>query len=73
MDSSTITAATALDPVCGMTVDPAHAAGSSAHNGQTYSFCSSSCKATFDKTPDKYTGKKTAEASSCCGPAGHRH
>ena len=25
-----------LDPVCGMTVDPAKAAGSSTHEGKTY-------------------------------------
>jgi P-type Cu+ transporter len=73
MHSSTLTATTVIDPVCGMTVDPAHAAGSSAQNGQSYSFCSGSCKSKFDKAPDKYVGagKKTAEAASCCGGAGH--
>lgn len=42
------------DPVCGMTVDPKRAAGSSAHQGRTFYFCSAGCKATFDKNPAKY-------------------
>jgi Cu+-exporting ATPase len=39
---------TAIDPVCGMEVDPATAAGSSEHEGQTYYFCSTGCKRRFD-------------------------
>jgi Cu+-exporting ATPase len=42
------------DPVCGMTVDPAKAAGSSVHKGVTYYFCSPSCKARFDANPGQY-------------------
>jgi P-type Cu+ transporter len=42
------------DPVCGMTVDPAHAAGSVAHEGQTYYFCSKGCAAKFQADPNKY-------------------
>ncbi len=43
-----------LDPVCGMTVDPQHAAGSSAYQGKTYYFCSKSCAAKFEADPEKY-------------------
>src|SRR5690348_6776623 len=32
-----------VDPVCGMTVDPASAAGSHVHDGTTYYFCSKHC------------------------------
>ncbi len=39
------------DPVCGMQVDPAKAAGSSQHAGDTYYFCSSACKTRFDQNP----------------------
>src|SRR5688572_4936642 len=39
------------DPVCGMEIDPTAAAGSSEYGGQTYHFCSSHCKATFDADP----------------------
>jgi Cu+-exporting ATPase len=42
------------DPVCQMNVDPSKAAGSSQFEGQTYYFCSTSCKAKFDATPEKY-------------------
>jgi P-type Cu+ transporter len=45
------------DPVCGMQVDPATAAGSSACNGKTYYFCSTSCKQKFDRDPKQYAGK----------------
>ncbi|HEV7919702.1 MAG TPA: copper-translocating P-type ATPase [Thermoanaerobaculia bacterium] len=37
-----------IDPICGMTVDPARAAGSSTVDGQTHYFCSKGCKAKFD-------------------------
>jgi Cu+-exporting ATPase len=37
-----------VDPVCGMTVDPATAAASSHFEGKTYFFCSLGCKAKFD-------------------------
>src|ERR1700686_4148381 len=46
--------AAALDPVCGMTVDPRHAAGSSAYQGKTYYFCSKGCVAKFETNPEKY-------------------
>ena len=41
----------AKDPVCGMTVDEARAAGTSAYQGKTYYFCSAGCKTSFDKNP----------------------
>jgi Uncharacterized conserved protein len=44
----------AIDPVCGMTVDPATTEFRSVHDEKTYSFCSIGCKESFDKDPDKY-------------------
>ncbi|MDR7401216.1 MAG: YHS domain-containing protein [Armatimonadota bacterium] len=44
----------ATDPVCGMQVDERKAAGTSVYRGQTFYFCSSGCKAAFDKEPEKY-------------------
>ncbi|GIW07520.1 MAG: hypothetical protein KatS3mg060_2325 [Dehalococcoidia bacterium] len=44
----------AKDPVCGMQVDPAHAAGTSHYRGQTVYFCSPSCKQRFDEDPQRY-------------------
>ncbi len=45
-----------LDPVCGMTVDPDHAAGSSTYRGQTIYFCGLHCKKKFDANPAAYGG-----------------
>ncbi len=39
------------DPVCGMQVDPAKAAGTSEYQGTTYYFCSKGCKTKFDANP----------------------
>ena len=48
------------DPVCGMTIDPASAAGRSEHNGETHYFCSAGCKAAFDADPGRYAKEKNA-------------
>jgi Cu+-exporting ATPase len=44
----------AIDPICGMTVQPESAAGSYAHQGKTYYFCSRGCLAKFEAAPEKY-------------------
>jgi Cu+-exporting ATPase len=42
-----------VDPICGMTVDPAKARGGSFdHRGTTYYFCSPGCRETFAADPD---------------------
>ena len=52
----------ATDPVCGMTVDPATAAGHFDYKGETYHFCSQHCVHAFTKDPEKFlTGKPKAE------------
>src|SRR5438067_9672168 len=43
-----------FDPVCGMTVDPAKAAGQFGHRGTTYYFCGKGCLAKFAADPEKY-------------------
>ncbi len=48
----------AIDPVCGMSVDPEHAEYRSFQEGETYYFCSAGCKETFDKEPGKYIGRQ---------------
>jgi Cu+-exporting ATPase len=45
------------DPVCGMEIEPANAAGHTEHAGQTYYFCGSKCKEKFDRNPAQYLGK----------------
>jgi YHS domain-containing protein len=44
----------AVDPVCGMSVEPAKAAAQSAYLGQTYYFCAVGCKQRFDRGPEAY-------------------
>jgi uncharacterized protein len=44
----------AIDPVCGMSVDPEHAEYRSFQKGETYYFCSAGCKETFDRNPARY-------------------
>src|SRR5260370_32270116 len=51
----------AIDPVCGMKVDPARAAGHVEHNGTTYYFCGKGCVAKFTADPDRYlSGQRDA-------------
>jgi Cu+-exporting ATPase len=44
----------AKDPVCGMSVDPHTAKHRHTHKGQTYYFCSASCRTKFANDPEKY-------------------
>src|SRR3989338_8142814 len=46
----------AKDPVCGMSVDPARAAGEHEHQGRTYYFCSRHCLEEFRAHPQQYLG-----------------
>eukprot|EP00456_Euglypha_rotunda_P013572 TRINITY_DN140_c0_g1_i4.p1 TRINITY_DN140_c0_g1~~TRINITY_DN140_c0_g1_i4.p1 ORF type:complete len:816 (+),score=168.17 TRINITY_DN140_c0_g1_i4:4759-7206(+) len=48
------TAGFATDPVCGMTVDPAHAAATHVHAGRTVYFCSVHCHKKFVANPAQY-------------------
>ena len=48
---------TVKDPVCGMEIDSATAAGQTEYKGRTYHFCASKCKEKFDLNPEQYAGK----------------
>ena len=64
-----------IDPICGMTVDPAKAAGSYQHEGETYYFCSKGCLQKFiaqtEGRPEtsapagKLSRRYTAEVTAC--------
>jgi len=43
-----------VDPVCGMKIDRAKAAGSSTVDGTAYYFCAKNCKEKFDVDPSAY-------------------
>jgi P-type Cu+ transporter len=47
-----------LDPVCGMTVDPATSKHRFDHHGRTFHFCSAGCRTKFAADPAKYLEKK---------------
>jgi Cu+-exporting ATPase len=57
------------DPVCGMDIETASAAGHTEHAGQTYYFCGSNCKEKFDKNPAQYLDKQAGKSKTgcCCG------
>jgi Cu+-exporting ATPase len=42
------------DPVCGMSVDPSHAASTAEHEGKLYHFCSRGCAEKFRRDPKRY-------------------
>jgi Cu+-exporting ATPase len=44
----------AVDPVCGMTVDPQSAKERADYKGKTYYFCCAGCKTKFAADPEKY-------------------
>jgi Cu+-exporting ATPase len=67
MKHSASNTATVIDPVCGMTIDPATAAGSSTVNGDTIHFCSRSCKTNFDAAPEEYAPASERLMALCCG------
>jgi Cu+-exporting ATPase len=50
-----------------MTVAPATAAGSAAHAGTTYYFCSRHCLAKFEADPARYAAPAAKPGHSCCG------
>ncbi len=45
---------TAVDPVCGMTVEKATAADRYEHEGVTYWFCATGCRRRFERDPEAY-------------------
>ena len=44
----------AIDPVCGMDVDPATATQKAGYKGRTYYFCAPGCRKAFEAEPEKY-------------------
>ncbi|MBL8184152.1 MAG: YHS domain-containing protein [Blastocatellia bacterium] len=56
----TTTVETFIDPICGMHVKPANAAGSLNQDGETYYFCSTACL-------QKFMAPNDVNSASCCG------
>jgi len=54
---------TVKDPVCGMDVDPATAAGSIEYRGTTYYFCNQKCVTAFKANPDEFVAAADQSAA----------
>jgi Cu+-exporting ATPase len=54
----------AIDPVCGMSVDPEKTAHHAEHDGTHYHFCSEGCRSKFASYPGQYLAGKTAPITS---------
>jgi YHS domain-containing protein/uncharacterized membrane protein YraQ (UPF0718 family) len=52
----------AVDPVCGMSVDPETAEHRSEHDGTWYCFCGPGCKRAFDTAPQRFLGEEEGDA-----------
>jgi Cu+-exporting ATPase len=64
MSPRNLVGAAVVDPVCGMTVSPAAAAGSNEYNGQTYYFCSTHCLNKFREDPERFLNKSPEAMAS---------
>jgi P-type Cu+ transporter len=58
----------AVDPVCGMTVDPAAGKPTHVHEGTPFHFCSEGCRSKFAADPDRYL-----KADGAGDHAAHHH
>ena len=56
-----------IDPVCGMQVDPASAAGTFEYEGRVYYFCNSSCLQKFSANPAAYLNKAPQAPAQAAG------
>jgi len=49
----------AIDPACGVEVDPTNPGAATTHQGTTYVFCSEGCREHFEANPDQYVDSTT--------------
>jgi P-type Cu+ transporter len=56
-----------LDPVCGMSVDPATSRHRFEHHGKTFHFCSAGCRTKFAADPAKYLDKQEPQRQAPAG------
>jgi len=60
--------ATAIDPVCGMTVNPLTTPHHAEHAGATYHFCAASCRTKFVANPARYLDPEQLKAAADAAP-----
>src|SRR4051812_18658641 len=66
-------ASAAIDPVCGMTVDPARSAGHVRHQGVDYYFCGAGCLQRFKASPETFLRATSKAAPPPIAPAGQTY
>ena len=59
--------ATEIDPVCGMTVDPATAHNHTEHAGRRYFFCGARCRERFIAEPGRFLAPQPASPPAAAG------
>jgi Cu+-exporting ATPase len=57
----------AVDPVCGMTVDPARTRFTAEHGGEKFHFCTEGCLRRFREDPARFVRPKPAPAPAAAG------
>jgi len=60
----------AVDPVCGMTVDPHASEQRASYQGRTYYFCSAGCRTKFNADPAKYVSGQVGQKRRAPVPEG---
>ncbi|MCS3452744.1 heavy metal translocating P-type ATPase [Bradyrhizobium elkanii] len=66
-DRTPAEAAFAIDPVCGMKVNPATAKHRFSYKGEEYLFCSGRCRERFEADPEKYLKPREEEPPAPAG------
>lgn len=56
--------ATAIDPICGMTVEIATARHVAEHGGRSYYFCGAGCRARFVADPERHVSPETTKPAA---------
>jgi Cu+-exporting ATPase len=62
-----------VDPVCGMTIDPADAVGHIEHRGQTYYFCAQNCLEQFRADPERFLDPDRAQREASPADRGREY
>src|SRR5581483_10572886 len=62
-----------IDPVCGMEVEAAEAAGSAEYHGRTYYFCSENCLERFQAAPGEFVSGGSHPKSRAAAVPGARY
>lgn len=54
----------AVDPVCGMELDPGQVEAQAKYQGKAYYFCSEECRRQFEEDPEQYVRSADSQAES---------